>query len=374
MRIVIILLLLANLTLYLTRDSTRGGGEAVLLQDQVQPDKIKLLTPQQVAALGPTKVAALADVCVEWGPFADVRSRARADRSRAARARPPAVAKARRVRQRLLGQHGPVRDARRGGKPHRRIAPAGREGACGRRRAARASSRFRSASSARRRRRSRTPKSSRGSASSWRRSSARQQPVSQTLVVVRDPQQPVVARMRELAAAIRGQRSSRSPPASARLDAGTDPASASTRRCRARARAVRGIRGVARGRPVLPGLCRGARNAARRVRASARAAVAGGRRSPVGCIALRPAGDEAGDPARSSASTSGRRRAAPGSGARSSRRCCTMRARSAIASCKLDTLDRMIDALRLYARLGFAVCPPYYHNPMPGVVYMSSTL
>ncbi len=52
----------------------------MLLQDQVQPDKIKLLTPQQVAALGPAKVAALADVCVEWGPFSDPdRTRALAD-------------------------------------------------------------------------------------------------------------------------------------------------------------------------------------------------------------------------------------------------------------------------------------------------------
>ena len=43
----------------------------------MQPDKIKLLTPQQVAALGPAKVASLADVCVEWGPMSD------ADRARA---------------------------------------------------------------------------------------------------------------------------------------------------------------------------------------------------------------------------------------------------------------------------------------------------
>ena len=71
MRIVIILLVLANITLYLFTRLDSGGGEAMLLQDQVQPDKIKLLTPQEVAALGPAKVAALADVCVEWGPFSD---------------------------------------------------------------------------------------------------------------------------------------------------------------------------------------------------------------------------------------------------------------------------------------------------------------
>ena len=80
MRIILILLLLANLTLYAYTRLDSGAGEAVLLQDQIQPDKIKLLTPQQVAALGPTKVAALADVCIEWGPFSDPdRTRALAD-------------------------------------------------------------------------------------------------------------------------------------------------------------------------------------------------------------------------------------------------------------------------------------------------------
>ena len=41
---------------------------------------------------------------------------------------------------------------------------------------------------------------------------------------------------------------------------------------------------------------------------------------------------------------------------------------------KLDTLDRMTGARRLYQRLGFAVCPPYYHNPLPDAVYMTLTL
>jgi len=78
MRTVLILLLLANLTFFgYTRLDTTWDGDAVRLVEQVQPDKIKLLTPQQVAALGPAKVAALADVCLEWGPLSD------ADRVRA---------------------------------------------------------------------------------------------------------------------------------------------------------------------------------------------------------------------------------------------------------------------------------------------------
>src|SRR6202171_1623786 len=78
MRTLVYLLLLANLTLfgYIRLDSA-GVGEGARLSQQVQPDKIKLLTPQQVAALGPAKVASLADVCVEWGPMSE------ADRVRA---------------------------------------------------------------------------------------------------------------------------------------------------------------------------------------------------------------------------------------------------------------------------------------------------
>jgi hypothetical protein len=78
MRVVVILLLFANVAFFgYTRLDTNVEGEAIRLVEQVQPDKIKLLTPQQVAALGPAKVAALADVCLEWGPLGD------ADRTRA---------------------------------------------------------------------------------------------------------------------------------------------------------------------------------------------------------------------------------------------------------------------------------------------------
>jgi len=73
MPIVVVLLLVANLTFFVyARFDDANSGEPERLQQQIRPDKIKLLTPPQVAALGPAKMAALADVCIEWGPFSDV--------------------------------------------------------------------------------------------------------------------------------------------------------------------------------------------------------------------------------------------------------------------------------------------------------------
>jgi GNAT superfamily N-acetyltransferase len=41
---------------------------------------------------------------------------------------------------------------------------------------------------------------------------------------------------------------------------------------------------------------------------------------------------------------------------------------------KLDTLERMAEARALYAKIGFSECPPYYHNPIDGAVYMARSL
>src|SRR4029077_3332810 len=81
MRTAVLLLILANVILFgYARLDRVAQSEAGRLGAQVQPDRIRVLTSQQVAALAPGKVAALADVCVEWGPFSDVdRARAQAD-------------------------------------------------------------------------------------------------------------------------------------------------------------------------------------------------------------------------------------------------------------------------------------------------------
>lgn len=41
---------------------------------------------------------------------------------------------------------------------------------------------------------------------------------------------------------------------------------------------------------------------------------------------------------------------------------------------KLDTLEWMADARRLYEQLGFRECARYYDNPLSGVVYMALAL
>ena len=81
MRAAVLLLIVVNVLLFgYARLDRAAHSEAGRLGEQIQPDRIRVLTSQQVAALGPSKVAALPDVCVEWGPFTETdRVRAQAD-------------------------------------------------------------------------------------------------------------------------------------------------------------------------------------------------------------------------------------------------------------------------------------------------------
>ncbi len=81
MRAALLLLILVNVVLFgyarLDRAAQRESGR---LDTQVQPERIRVLTSRDIAALGPGKLATLPDVCVEWGPFSDAeRARAQGD-------------------------------------------------------------------------------------------------------------------------------------------------------------------------------------------------------------------------------------------------------------------------------------------------------
>jgi hypothetical protein len=72
MRILVLLLLLANLTLFGYIQLGRWSAEDDLkVRQQVNPEKVRLLTPQQVAALAPAKAAVVSNECLDWGPFTD---------------------------------------------------------------------------------------------------------------------------------------------------------------------------------------------------------------------------------------------------------------------------------------------------------------
>jgi hypothetical protein len=197
MRIVVALLLLANLTLFVYTLLPSSGGEGMRLQQQVSPEKIKLLTPQEVAALGPAKVAALADVCVEFGPLSD------AERARVLGELEP-LALGRLLSQRRVDVDNtftvslapfPSRNSaetragelRTLGIKDLTVVDAGRG------QFAVSFGTFRTEPAAQAQAETLTKQGVK-----LVRVQARQQAVAQTLLVVRDPQQPVVARLREL--------------------------------------------------------------------------------------------------------------------------------------------------------------------------------
>jgi GNAT superfamily N-acetyltransferase len=95
-----------------------------------------------------------------------------------------------------------------------------------------------------------------------------------------------------------------------------------------------------------------------------------------GCIALRPLGDTDGPPVAGEVKRLYVQPAARGGGwGRTLADALIGEARTiGYRELKLDTLDWMGDARRLYEKVGFRECAPYYRNPLPGAVYMALVL
>ncbi len=197
MRIVVALLLLANLTLFVYTLLPSSSGEGMRLQQQVSPEKIKLLTPQEVAALGPAKAAALADVCVEFGPLSD------AERARVLGELEP-LALGRLLSQRRVDIENAftvsVAPFSSRSSAETRAGELRNQGVkelavvdTGRGQFAVSFGVFRTEGAAQAYAETLTKQGVKSV-----RVQARQQPLAQTLLVVRDPQQPVVARLKEL--------------------------------------------------------------------------------------------------------------------------------------------------------------------------------
>jgi GNAT superfamily N-acetyltransferase len=98
--------------------------------------------------------------------------------------------------------------------------------------------------------------------------------------------------------------------------------------------------------------------------------------SAFGCIALRPLAGADGAPEAGEVKRLYVQPAARGGGwGRKLAEALIAQARAiGYRELKLDTLDWMEDARRLYEKVGFRECAAYYRNPLPGAVYMSLSL
>jgi ribosomal protein S18 acetylase RimI-like enzyme len=111
--------------------------------------------------------------------------------------------------------------------------------------------------------------------------------------------------------------------------------------------------------------------------------LAGGADTAFGCIALRPLDAGCGCTATTTADGSTGEvkrlyiqpdRRGEGWGERLAREIIAEARRIGYRELKLDTLEWMAAARRLYTSLGFRECAQYYDNPLGGVVYMALAL
>jgi GNAT superfamily N-acetyltransferase len=94
-----------------------------------------------------------------------------------------------------------------------------------------------------------------------------------------------------------------------------------------------------------------------------------------GCVALRPLGDGPRGPLGEVKRLYVQPRVrGQGWGGRLARAVIGEARAAGYAELKLDTLERMTDARRLYESLGFVRCEAYYHNPLGEPVFMALDL
>jgi len=91
----------------------------------------------------------------------------------------------------------------------------------------------------------------------------------------------------------------------------------------------------------------------------------------VGCVAIRKIGDGACEMKRLFVRPEFRSR---GLGRGLAVEMIDQAARAGYSTMRLDTLDRLVEAMRLYESLGFRQTEPYYDNPLDGVVYWALSL
>jgi putative acetyltransferase len=92
---------------------------------------------------------------------------------------------------------------------------------------------------------------------------------------------------------------------------------------------------------------------------------------PAGCVALRPLGDGFCEMKRLWVRQDFR---GCGLGRRLALHSIRAAREAGYSVMRLDTLDRLQEAMALYRGLGFRIVDPYYDNPLPGVVYWERDL